>query len=65
VNRQALCPMIEALGATHLNTIFLVETSYPGYPQSASDENGPPKQVNCDRRPSNLAYLTTRPTSML
>jgi hypothetical protein len=51
VNHQAPRPMIEALGATRLNTSFLVEMSYPGYPQSDSDENGPPKRVNYDTRP--------------
>ena len=43
--------MIEALGASRLKIIFLVETSCPGYPQSDADESGPPKRVNCDRRP--------------
>jgi len=51
VNHQAPRPMIEALGATCLNTIFLVETSYPGYPQSDYDENGPSQRDNQDTRP--------------
>jgi hypothetical protein len=46
VNHQAPRSMIEALGATRLNVIFLVETAYPGYPQSDTDEIGPPKRAD-------------------
>ena len=33
--------MIEALGASRLKIIFLVEAIYPFYPPSDADENGP------------------------
>jgi hypothetical protein len=45
VKPSAPCPMIEALGASRLNIIFLVESIYPGYPQFDFDENGLAKQV--------------------
>jgi hypothetical protein len=35
--------MIEALGASRLKIIFVVETIYPCYSQTDADENGPPK----------------------
>src|SRR6476469_5485965 len=41
VNHQAPRPMIEAQGASRLNTSLFVETGYPCYPQSDTDENGP------------------------
>jgi len=45
VNHQAPRPLIEAQGASRLNTSLFVETGYPCYPQSDTDENGTPKRA--------------------